>query len=100
MKMVTIICRDRLERDLVQLFNTQGIKGYTVMTGLGGKGLTGAVSEHGWIERNVGFLVVLGDDQATSLTTAVKQLYVKLLEQQSGEEVPLKVFMIPCEEVL
>ncbi len=100
MKMVTIICREKMEHDVVELFNSRGVKGYTVMSGLGGKGLTGAVSEHGWIERNVGFMVVLDDAQATALTTALKQLYVKLLEQQSGQEVPLKVFVQPCEEVL
>lgn len=100
MKMVTIICREQLERDVVQLFNSQGVKGYTVMSGLGGKGLTGAVSEHGWIERNVGFMVVLDEDHAASLTAALKQLYVTLLEQQSGQEVPLKVFVQLCEEIL
>lgn len=100
MKMVTIICRESFERDVVQVFNSLGVKGYTVMSGLGGKGLTGAVSEHGWNERNVGFLVVLDEEHATSLASAVKQLYVTLLEQQSGEEVPLKIFMLSCEVIL
>lgn len=100
MKMITIICREKLEREMVQLLNTLGVPGYTMMSGLGGKGVTGTVSEHGWIERNMKFLVVLDEEQATSLASAVKELYVKLLEQQSGEEVSLKVFSVPCDVIL
>lgn len=100
MKMVIIICRESLEREVVQLFNNLGVKGYTMMSGLGGKGLSGAVSEHGWIERNVGFLVVVDEEHATALAGAVKQLYVQLLEQSSGREVPLKVFVVACDAIL
>jgi nitrogen regulatory protein PII len=100
MRMITIICREKLEREVVQLLNTLGVQGYTTMSGLGGKGLSGAVSEHGWIERNMKFVVVLGEEQATSLASAVKQLYAKLLEQQSGEKVPLRVFSVPCDLIL
>ncbi len=100
MKMITIICREKLEREVVQLFDTLGIRGYTMMSGLGGRGLSGAVSEHGWIERNMKFLVVLDEEQATSLADSVKQLYVKLLEQHAGGEVPLKVFSVPCDVIL
>lgn len=100
MKMVTIICREKLEREVIQLLNGLGVKGYTVMSGLGGKGMTGAVSEHGWIERNVGFFVVVDEEQATSLAHAVKQLYMTLLEQQSGQEVPIRVFQSSCDVIL
>lgn len=100
MKMIMIFCREKLERDVLQLLNSQGVKGYTVMSGLGGKGLTGVVSEHGLIERNVGFLVVLDDTQATALAEAVKQLYKTLLERQGGEEVPIKAFVLPCDVIV
>lgn len=100
MKMITIICRETLEREVLQVLNRQGVSGYTVMSGLGGKGVTGVVSEHGLIERNVGFLVVLDEAPATALTNAVKHLYVTLLERYGGEEVPLKVFMLPCDVII
>jgi len=98
--MIMIFCREKLERDVLQLLNSQGVRGYTVMSGLGGKGLTGVVSEHGLIERNVGFLVVLDDTQATALAEAVKQLYKTLLERQGGEEVPIKAFVLPCDVIV
>jgi nitrogen regulatory protein PII len=100
MKMLTIICRDTLEGEVRRVLNHLGVKGYTVTAGLGGKGLTGTVSEHGWTDRNVSFMLALEDDQVTPTANALKQLYMKLLEANHGEEVPLKVFLQPCEVIL
>jgi nitrogen regulatory protein PII len=100
MKMVTIICRERLQDAVVTLLNDLGVKGYTVTSGLGGLGQTGAVSAHNWIDRNVSFMVALEDPYVPFLTNAVKQLYARLRQKQSGEEVPLKVFLQPCELIL
>jgi len=100
MKMVIIICRERLQETVVRVLNELKIKGYTITSGLGGRGETGSVSEHNWTDRNVSFMVALEDHKVPSLTDAVKQLYVRLLEQQAGEEVPLKVFLQPCELIL
>lgn len=100
MKMVTIICRERLQNSVVKLLMEVGVNGYTVMSGLGGRGKTGAVSEHNWTDRNVSFVVAVDEHHVNSLTDAVKQLYARLLEKQSGEEVPIKVFLQPCEVVL
>jgi hypothetical protein len=36
----------------------------------------------------------------TGVADAMKQLYVRLLEANHGEEVPLKVFLQPCEMIL
>ena len=100
MKMLTIICRDTLEGDVRRLLNEFKVDGYTVTSGLGGKGVTGSVSEHNWMERNVSFMTALEDNQVMALSEAVKQLYVKLVEANQGEEIPLKVFVQPCEVIL
>jgi len=50
MKMLTIICRENLEGSVVQVLNDLGAKGYTVMSGLGGRGETGTQSIAGQIE--------------------------------------------------
>ena len=100
MKMLTIICRNTFEGEIRRLLNDLKVDGYTVTSGLGGKGQTGSVSEHNWMERNVSFMTALEDEQVTALADAVKQLYVKLLEGNHGEEVPLKVFVQPCEMIL
>jgi nitrogen regulatory protein PII len=100
MKMVTIICREHLEGAVVQVLNDHGIKAYTVTAGLGGRGQNGTVSEHSWTDRNVSFMVAIDDQQVTPTADAMKQLYMKLLEGNHGEEVPLKVFLQPCEVIL
>ena len=53
MKMLTIICRDTLEGEVRRVLNDLNVKGYTVASGLGGKGQSGSVSEHSWTDRNV-----------------------------------------------
>ena len=100
MKMLTIICRNTLEADVRRLLSDLKVAGYTVTSGLGGKGQTGSVSEHNWIERNMSFMTALEDQKVAVLADAVKQLYLKLLEANQGEEVPLKVFVQPCEIIL
>jgi len=101
MKMLTIICRETLESAVTQILNDQGVKGYTVMSGLGGMGQTGAVSEYSWMtDRNVSFMMALEDQQVTPMAEAMKQLYMKLLDKHQGEDVPLKVFLQPCEVIL
>jgi len=100
MKMLTIICRDSLEAEVRRLLKELDVKGYTVASGLGGKGQTGSVSEHAWTGRNVSFMLATEDVQVGALADALKQLYVKLIDANHGEEVPLKVFLQPCEVIL
>jgi nitrogen regulatory protein PII len=100
MKMLTIICRNTLEAEVRRLLNDLAVDGYTVTSGLGGKGQTGSVSEHNWTERNVSFMTALEDERVAALADAVKQLYMRLLEANQGEEVPLKAFVQPCQVIV
>ena len=43
MKMLTIICRNTFEGEVRRLLNDLKVDGYTVTSGLGGKGQTGSV---------------------------------------------------------
>ena len=98
--MLTIICRDSLEGEVRRLLKDLDVKGYTVASGLGGKGQTGSVSEHAWTDRNVSFMLAIEDQQVTALASSIKHLYMKLLEVNDGKEIPLKVFLQPCEVIL
>lgn len=101
MKMVTIVCRETLEDYVLLLFTNLGIKGYTVVSGTGGSGKAGAVSgTHGWSDRNTLFLVALDDDQMAPLINAVKEFHAAQTAEQDGREVPLKMFLQPCELIL
>lgn len=100
MKMVTIICREKFDSDVLALLNNLGIKGYTVMTGAGGSGQRCETGKHGWTDHNTLFLVALDDAQVATLVTGVKGLQVRLVAENSGVKVALKAFVQPCEEIL
>ena len=101
MKMLTIVCSEKMEDEVLAVFSDLGIKGYTVMSGAGGSGETGPVSvKFAWTDRNMIFLVALDDARMATLVTAMKELHARVIEEQYGLEVPLKAFLQPCEVVL
>ena len=60
MKMLNIVCGEKLEGEILAMFKDLGIKGYTVIAGVGGTGQTGTVSGTGGsIDRNTLFMVAL-----------------------------------------
>jgi nitrogen regulatory protein PII len=101
MKMLTIVCREQFESEVLAVFSNLKISGYTVVHGVGGSGETGAVSvTHPSHERNKLILMALDDDRMEILVKGVKQLLARLTEERFGDPVPLKAFVQPCEPVL
>ena len=101
MKMLTIICREPFEDEVLEVFSVLKISGYTVVHGVGGSGETGAVSvTHPSQERNKLIFVALEDERMELLVKGVKQLLARLVEERLGDRVPLKAFVQPCEPVL
>jgi hypothetical protein len=101
MKMLTIVCREQFESEVLAVFSNLKISGYTVVHGVGGSGETGAVSvTHPSHERNKLILMALDDDRMDILVKGVKQLLARLTEERFGDPVPLKAFVQPCEPVL
>jgi len=101
MKMLTIVCREPFEDEVLALFGTLEIKGYTVIHGVGGSGETGAVSvTHTKSDHNKLLLVALEDERMAALIEAVKQLQSRLVQEHLGHPVPFKAFLQPCEPVV
>ncbi|HET9846228.1 MAG TPA: hypothetical protein VGK56_05605 [Anaerolineales bacterium] len=101
MKMLTIVCREQFEEEVLAVFSNLKISGYTVVHGVGGSGETGAVSvTHTSYDHNKLILVALDDDRMDLLVKGVKQLLARLVEERFGDPVPLKAFVQPCEPVL
>ena len=101
MKMLTIVCREQFEDEVLAVFGNLKISGYTVVHGVGGSGETGAVSvTHPSYERNKLILVALEDERMDLLVKGVRQLLARLVEERFGDPVPLKAFVQPCEPVL
>jgi hypothetical protein len=42
--MLHIVCGKRFETEIVAIFNEVGLKGHTVILGVGGRGMTGTIS--------------------------------------------------------
>ena len=75
MKMLNIVCGEKLEGEILAMFKDLGIKGYTVIAGVGGTGQTGTVSGTGGsIDRNTLFMVALEDEHIhmTQILNAVR----------------------------
>jgi hypothetical protein len=101
MKMLTIVCREQFEDEVLVIFNAQKITGYTVIHGVGGSGETGAVSvTHTAGNSNKLLLVVLDDDRMATLVQAVKELQARLVKEVMGHPVPFKAFLQPCEPIV
>ncbi len=105
MKMLHIVCGKRYEEEIVAMFNDLGVKGYTVISGVGGCGVTGTVpassstSTHG---TNTLFLVALGYEATflPKIVGALKGLRAKHIQGHEDREIPLKVFLQPCEIIM
>lgn len=106
MKMLHIVCGKRFEDEIVALCKEMGIKGYTVISGVGGSGVTGTVpgaktsaDDHA---TNTLFMIAL-DYESTFLpeiVAALKELRAKHIQGHDDREIPLKVFLQPCEIII
>ena len=101
MKMLTIVCREKFEDEVLVMFTSLKISGYTVVHGVGGSGETGAVSvTHASHDRNKLILVALDDDRMAALVIAVKKVQARLVQENSGHPVAFKAFLQPCEPIV
>jgi hypothetical protein len=103
MKMLKIVCGAKFEEEILAMFKNLGIKGYTVISGVGGSGQTGTVSGTGSsTDRNTLFMVALEDDHVhmTQVLNAVREIHARHVHGYRGLEIPLKVFLQPCEVIL
>lgn len=103
MKMLHIVCGEKLEGEVHALFRALGIKGYTVISGVGGSGLTGTVSGAGSsTDRNTLFMVAIEDMNIhmTEIVNGVREIHTRHVHGYRGLEIPLKVFLLDCEVIL
>jgi hypothetical protein len=107
MKMLHIVCGKRLESEILALFKELGIKGYTVISGVGGSGETGIVSGADPItvdsaNSNTLFMVALGYEATflPRIIAALKELRAQHIQGHDDRMIPLKVFLQPCEIII
>jgi PII-like signaling protein len=105
MKLLHIVCGKRFEGEIVGLFKELGIKGYTVISGVGGSGVTGTVPTSNSVtnpDTNTLFMVALGYEAAflPRIVAALKELRANHIQGHDDREIPLKVFLQPCDIII
>ena len=101
MQMLTIMCGARIDEHVRLLLNIHAIKGYTVISDVGGIGQTGTVFGKGvWADRSKLFLIALGNEHMAPLVNAVRELHARMVQEHHGLELPLKAFLLPCELIV
>ncbi|CUS36332.1 P-II family nitrogen regulator [Candidatus Nitrospira nitrificans] len=99
MKTLIIVARDSMISDLEELLQSNGVKAYTIMSNVMGKGVTGRV--FGTFlnpDTNAIIFAVLPPDQADKAVSALQTLHATRKASSCDTPIPLKVFSFPCEE--
>jgi nitrogen regulatory protein P-II len=100
MKMLTLICREGINDEILAMLNGLHITGFTVISGVLGSGVTGTVTRKVWTDKNTLYLIALDDAQMVPLMNAVRELHARLVQEHAGHNVRLKAFVHPCEVVV
>jgi len=85
--------------ELEELLRDKGINGYTILSHVLGKGVTGRV--HGTFlhpDMNSIIFAVLPEEEADKAVSALTALHTARGLATHGQPVPLKVFTFPCDE--
>ena len=99
MKTLIIVFRDSMLSELEQLLNDNGVNGYTILSNVMGKGVTGRVYGT-FLKPSVNSIIfsVLPTDLADRAVSVLQTFHAGRLKAKQGQPVPLKVFTFPCEE--
>ncbi|NGZ11022.1 MAG: hypothetical protein CV088_16835 [Nitrospira sp. LK70] len=99
MRTLIIVARDSMLGDLEELLGKNGVKAYTVLSNVMGKGVTGRV--YGTFlnpDTNTIIFAVLPSDHAEQAITALQTMHAARKASSHDTPIPLKVFSFPCEE--
>ena len=99
MKTLIIVARDSMLSDLETLLQENGVKAYTIMSNVMGKGVTRRV--FGTFlnpDTNAIIFAVLPPEQAGQAIHALQALHATRKAASQDTPIPLKVFSFPCEE--
>src|SRR6185437_251178 len=101
MRTLIIVARDSMLSDLEELLSKNGVKAYTILSNVMGKGVTGRVFGT-FLNPDINTIIfaVLAPDQADQAINALKTLHTGRKKEASYDDkpIPLKVFSFPCEE--
>ena len=99
-KLLLLTFRQSLEHDLGNLLHELGVKNYTLISGIKGKGQTGtATGSFSSPGLNSMLLVVLEEEQTPPIFEKLKAFHNRLVTQQPSK-IPLRMFVLPCDQII
>jgi len=101
MKMLLVIFRESLDKDIRRLLRDLNLKAFTEapkVLGIGEAGRAADTYDHPGFNSLI--LSALEDDQAGQIIASLKTFRDHLSRKQKGAKIPLRVFVLPCEQVL
>ncbi len=101
MKMLVLIFRDSLQEEILSLLQHENIQAYTIVPKVHGMGETGAAfgsfTSQG---ENSLVLLAMADEPARQTIEAFRALRSRLSQRQQGAAIPMKLMVMPCEEII
>ena len=99
MKMLILVFRSTLNEQVLRVLDELKLPGYTESTEVYGTGSMGrAFDSHAWPGYNSMVFSAVGENDARKVAGALKEFSEMLTAQ--GEKVPLRLFAVPCEQLL
>lgn len=101
MKMLMIVFRQSLEEDLMKVLKELGVKAFTEVPSVVGSGDAGTAF-HAFVspQANSIVLTALTEEQADQVIKGLQAYRDSLADRQHGAYIPLRVFALPCEQVV
>jgi len=101
MKMLLILFRESLEEEIHGLLKELHVKAFTELHKVGGAGEAGAAfHSFAWPGSNAMVLAALPEDHADRVVEGLKAFRDQRAQQQHGVKLPLRVFVLPCLQVV
>jgi nitrogen regulatory protein PII len=98
-----IVARASMMSEVEKLLHDNGVKAYSLLNKVWGKGRTGKVEaffQPGYTGFNLMILAVLPSDQAERVVSALKAFHAARVKGAHGEPIAFKLFSFPCEELI
>lgn len=101
MKMLMIVFRDSLEREIKAELHVLGVTAYTELDDVSGVGDAG-VAKAGFfgMQDNTLVLAALPDDHAEAVIAGLQRFRDRVTPRRPNVGLPFRVFMLPCEQVV
>lgn len=101
MKMVILTFRNSLDVEIRRLLEKEDIHAYTEIPKVHGVGETGpAFGSFVWPGENCVILLILPKERASEMAKAFEDLRDRLSKEQHDAKIPMRLFVLPCEQII